>query len=397
MNFDFCIIGGGIVGLATALEILALEPRASLVVLEKEAGPGTHQTGHNSGVIHSGLYYKPGSLKAKLCREGSMRMKEFCRDNGIAFETPGKLIVATTPLELSRMDGLSLNATANGIAFEMLDQDQLVRLEPNITGLGAIRVPEAGIVDYRKVCEAMARRIQEGGGSIRFGACVDRIEESDTGVSVFCGKDFVRASRLAVCGGLQADRLAAMADIAMDHQIVPFRGEYYQVAQAKRNIVRHMIYPVPDPSLPFLGIHLTPMIDGSLTVGPNAVLGFSREGYAKLSVDLRDMATYARFPGFWKTIATNLRPALSELGNSLSKRRYLAQCRKYCPSLEMSDLSPYRAGIRAQAVARDGTLVHDFLFKETPRSVHVINAPSPAATSSLPIGRMIAEKVIATG
>lgn len=394
MIYDFCVIGGGIVGLATALELVRRRPGASVVVIEKESAVGQHQTGHNSGVIHAGIYYKPGSLKADLCRRGAKATKDFCLDHGIPFETRGKLVVAATTQEMARMGRLRENARENGIAVEAIDKAELRRREPNVSGVGALFVPETGIVNYRRICDAMGQLVLQAGGSIEFGAEINGIMEESDAVTVSAGDRRWKARRLVACAGLQSDRLAKLAGLKVDYQIVPFRGEYYDVATAKRDLVRHLIYPVPDPDLPFLGIHLTPMIDGSLTVGPNAVLGFAREGYRRFSFDVKDVLTFARFPGFWRVIAGNFRSGLSEAGNSLSKARYLAECRKYCPSLELGDLIAREAGIRAQAVMRDGTLVHDFMFLRTPRMLHVCNAPSPAATSSIPIAEMIAREAI---
>ncbi|WP_210215458.1 L-2-hydroxyglutarate oxidase [Pseudoxanthobacter soli] len=392
---DFIVIGGGIVGLATARELLATHPGAAVAVLEKEDGPARHQTGHNSGVIHAGIYYKPGSLKAQLCREGAQATKDFCTEHGIPFETRGKLVVATNPLELQRMVQLRENAAANGIHVETLDATELKRREPNVAGIGALFVAESGIVDYRQVCVALAEDIRRAGGELTYGVQVEAIAETGNAVTVSGGGKSWQAKRLIVCGGLQSDRLARMAGLSIDYQVVPFRGEYYALPESRRNLVRHLIYPVPDPSLPFLGIHLTPMIDGALTLGPNAVLGFAREGYPRLSVNLSDVWSYVTFPGFWRVMRKNWRSGLSEGRNSLFRSRYLEECRKYCPDLTLDDLLPREAGIRAQAVLRDGTLVHDFLFVETARMLHVCNAPSPAATSVLPIARMIARR--ATG
>lgn len=394
MMHDFIVIGGGIVGLATALELGRLRPGASIVVLEKEAHLASHQTGHNSGVIHAGLYYKPGSLKADLCKLGVVATKRFCDENAIPYETRGKLVVATSPLELSRMGALAANARENGIAIETLDAAELRRREPNVTGLGALFSPATGIVDYVRVCEVMADLVRRAGGAIEFRTAVDAIEETADAVVVAAGGRQWRGRRLVACAGLQSDRIARLAGLRIDHQVVPFRGEYYDVVPAKRGLVHHLIYPVPDPDLPFLGIHLTPTVGGGLTVGPNAVLGFARERYGRGSVDWRDTADYLRFPGFWRVMARNWRSGLAEGRNSLSKARYLAECRKYCPSLEVDDLVPREAGIRAQAVQRDGTLIHDFLFLKTERMLHVGNAPSPAATSAIPIAEMIAAQAV---
>ncbi|AZD35640.1 L-2-hydroxyglutarate oxidase [Pseudomonas chlororaphis subsp. aurantiaca] len=393
MIYDYCIIGGGIVGLATAMALLERQPGASLLILEKENVLARHQTGHNSGVIHAGIYYAPGSLKADLCKRGAQATKDFCTQHQIKFEVCGKLLVASTPLEVERMHALYERSQQNGLKVEQLDAKELQRREPNIVGLGGLFLDATGIVDYKQVCEAMARVIQKAGGEVQLQTTVRAIVETADKVTISSDDQVWSARQLVACAGLQSDRLAALAGVKIDHQIVPFRGEYFRLPAAKNNIVNHLIYPIPDPELPFLGVHLTRMIDGSVTVGPNAVLGLGRENYRKFSINWRDVAEYATFPGFWKTIWNNLGSGTTEMKNSLFKRGYLEQCRKYCPSLEVDDLLPYEAGIRAQAVMRDGTLVHDFLFAETPRMVHVCNAPSPAATSAIPIGQMIAERI----
>ncbi|EIM15304.1 MULTISPECIES: L-2-hydroxyglutarate oxidase [Pseudomonas] len=393
MIYDYCIIGGGIVGLATAIALLERQPGASLLILEKENVLARHQTGHNSGVIHAGIYYAPGSLKADLCKRGAQATKDFCTQHQIKFEVCGKLLVASTPLEVERMHALYERSQQNGLKVEQLDAKELQRREPNIVGLGGLFLDATGIVDYKQVCEAMARVIQKAGGEVQLQTRVRAIVETADKVTISSDDKVWSARQLVACAGLQSDRLAALAGVKIDHQIVPFRGEYFRLPAAKNNIVNHLIYPIPDPELPFLGVHLTRMIDGSVTVGPNAVLGLGRENYRKFSINWRDVAEYATFPGFWKTIWNNLGSGTTEMKNSLFKRGYLEQCRKYCPSLEVDDLLPYEAGIRAQAVMRDGTLVHDFLFAETPRMVHVCNAPSPAATSAIPIGQMIAERI----
>ncbi|MFB2549998.1 L-2-hydroxyglutarate oxidase [Ensifer soli] len=390
--YDYCVIGGGIVGLATAMRLKQRRPDCRLVLIEKEARLGQHQTGHNSGVIHAGIYYQPGSLKAELCRLGARATKDFCAEHGIRFDVCGKLLVATDAVELQRMQALLERSAANAIEVRPVSAGELREREPNISGLGALLVPSTGIVDYREVCLAMGRVIAEAGGEIVLGRAVDGIAETAEGVTVSADGASWRARALVVCAGLQSDRLAMMAGVAIDHRIIPFRGEYYRLPPSRNGIVNHLIYPIPDPDLPFLGIHLTRMIDGGVTVGPNAVIGFAREGYPRLSFNAADVLDYAGFPGFWKTVLRNRRSAATELKNSLWKRGYLAECRKYCPSLTLDDLQPQEAGIRAQAVKRDGTLVHDFIFARTVRMLHVCNAPSPAATSALPIAdRIVAE------
>ena len=395
MTYDFCVIGGGIVGVATAMKLLEKRPGASLLLLEKEQQLSCHQTGHNSGVIHSGIYYAPGSLKAGLCRRGAEETRLFCQVHGIPVTVTGKLLVATDPAEARRMDDLGNRAATNGIEVERISPEELRRLEPNIRGVGALRVPTTAIVDYAAVTDAMAAVVRRAGGEIRLGVEVDHIRESATDVSVTAGDQRWTARRLIACAGLQADRVARQAGLRPDFQIIPFRGEYFRLPPSKDDVVRHLIYPIPDPALPFLGVHLTRTVHGGVTVGPNAVLGFAREGYPRRSVKARDVAEYVRFPGMWKVARQHFRTGALEMRNSMWKRGYLEQCRKYCPSLTAADLLPEEAGIRAQAVLRDGTLVHDFLFAETPRMLHVCNAPSPAATSAMPIGDYIADKSLA--
>ncbi|MGV1009037.1 MAG: L-2-hydroxyglutarate oxidase [Dermatophilaceae bacterium] len=410
---DYVVVGAGIVGLATALTLLRERPGCDLIVVEKEADVARHQTGHNSGVIHAGIYYAPGSLKARLCKEGAQWTRDFCDEHAIPYRNTGKLIVATDELELSRMHDLYERALVNGLDVDLVDAAALREREPNVVGLGAIVLRSTGIVDYRQVCRAMADAVRAAGGRIELGAEVTGIHESLSEVSLdlrrrevsggatgrevsggATGSERRYARQLVVCGGLQADRLARLAGLDVDFQIVPFRGEYYRLPTSRNDIVSTLIYPVPDPDLPFLGVHLTLMLDGGVTVGPNAVLGFAREGYPKGSVDRHDLAALARFPGFWKVARAQLRTGLAEQWNSLYKPGYLKLVRKYCPSLTVRDLLPEPAGIRAQAVLADGTLVHDFLLERTDRMVHVCNAPSPAATSAMPIAALIAEHVL---
>ncbi|MGV9415270.1 L-2-hydroxyglutarate oxidase [Nocardia sp. NPDC003693] len=391
--YDYCVIGGGIVGVATAHRLLELHPGARLLLIEKADRLAVHQTGHNSGVIHSGIYYEPGSLKARLCREGAEWTKTFAAEHGIPFEVCGKLLVATDAAEHARMLALYERSVTNDVEVELLDAAELRRREPRVRGVGALFVPSTGIIDYTRVTEALADRVRAGGGEIVLGAEITAIGENEDAVTVSGPAGTWRTARLVVCGGLQADRLARLAGLDLDLRIVPFRGEYYRLPAHRRNLVRTLIYPIPDPELPFLGVHLSPTIDGELTVGPNAVLGLAREGYPKGSVNLRDAREVLGFPGFHRVAAANVRTGLREMRNSLFKRGYLAECRRYCPELTAADLLPRTAGIRAQAVLRDGTLAHDFLIERTPRSVHVLNAPSPAATSALPIAEHIAAQL----
>jgi L-2-hydroxyglutarate oxidase len=391
MQVDFTIIGGGIVGISTALHLIERQPGASILVLDKEQVLAAHQTGHNSGVIHAGVYYAPGSLKARFCREGLVATKNFCEQHGLPFETCGKLIVATNEIELARMGALYKRAQENGLSIERLDDTELRRREPRIVGKGALFVSETGIVDYTAVTQAMAEDFRVAGGVIELGNAVLNIREEPETVILETETGTIRSRYLIACAGLMADRLAAMCGLADDFQIVPFRGEYFRLPPAKDDIVRHLIYPVPDPALPFLGVHLTRMIGGFVTVGPNAVLAMKREGYRKSDFNLRDVAQMVSYRGFWNVLRRNLRSGIDEMRNSLFKRQYLALCQKYCPELTEDDLLPYPAGVRAQAVLPDGTLVHDFLIKSTARTMHVCNAPSPAATSAMPIGKYIVE------
>ena len=348
MTFDYCVIGGGIVGLATAMGLLKKRPGSSLLILEKELNSFQHQTGRNSGVIHSGIYYPPGSLKSDLCRRGASATMSFCEEHAVPFEMCGKLLVATNSLERERMNSLLERAKMSGIAVEKLDSKEMKRREPNIVGLGALFVSSTGIVDYKIVVEKMGNVVRSRGGEIKFGVNVNSIQEFASEVLIGADESYWTCKRLIACAGLQSDRLARIAGCKVDHQIIPFRGEYYRLPVEKDNIVKHLIYPIPDPNLPFLGIHLTRLIGGGVTVGPNAVLGFAREGYPKFSFDLRDVSEYCTFPGFWRTIVSNLGSGLTEIKNSLSKYAYLKECQKYCPSLTIDDLLPEQTGIRAK-------------------------------------------------
>ncbi|MBY7852326.1 L-2-hydroxyglutarate oxidase [Vibrio fluvialis] len=396
-HFDYVIVGGGIVGVSTAWQLKQQYPDKSILLVEKEAGFSRHQTGHNSGVIHAGVYYAPGSLKADFCKRGVERTLSFCAKHDIPVENCGKLLVATNEVEFERMQALFERCLQNELDVELLDAAQLKLAEPNITGLGAISVKATSIVNYRLVTEKMAEEFKALGGEVCLSTEVVGLNETEQEISVQCrykGSPITFHSQFLVsCSGLMADRMTKMLGLATDFQIIPYRGEYYRLAPKHNQVVKHLIYPIPDPELPFLGVHLTRMIDGSVTVGPNAVQGFKREGYGKVNISVRDVWEMLSFSGFWKVTAKNLKTGLVEMKNSLWKPGYLQLVRKYCPSIELADLQPYPAGIRAQAVLSDGTLVHDFLFAESPRSLHVCNAPSPAATSAMPIGEYICQKI----
>ncbi|MDZ7851225.1 MAG: L-2-hydroxyglutarate oxidase [Halomonas sp.] len=391
--YDFIIIGGGILGMSTAMQLKQAYPDRRMLLVEKEREAARHQTGHNSGVIHAGVYYTPGSHKARFCLEGNRATKAFCEAQDIPYDSCGKLLVATNDLEMQRMKALWERTEANGLEREWLGPDALREREPNITGVGGIFVPSSGIVDYAAVTRAMAADFERQGGEIRYDTEVTALEERRQEVVVSTTTGEVSGRYLVTCSGLMADRVVRMLGQDPGFTICPFRGEYYRLPERHNDIVNHLIYPIPDPSMPFLGVHLTRMIDGSVTVGPNAVLAFKREGYRRRDVSPRDLAQMFTNPGILKVLGKNLRPGLTEMKNSLHKRGYLELVRKYCPSLTLEDLEPYPAGVRAQAVSRDGKLVDDFLFVNTPRTVNVGNAPSPAATSALPIGAHIVEKV----
>lgn len=391
--YDFAVIGAGILGLSTAMQLGERFPESRILVLDKEDAPAQHQTGHNSGVIHAGVYYQPGSLKAELCRAGNAATKTFCRTHGIAVEECGKLLVATNALEMQRMQALFARSAENGIERFWWDGAELAAREPNVRGLAAIFVPSTAIVSYRRICEVMAGEIAGRGGDMVYHAPVSAIAESENDVSLHTARGTYQARYLVSCAGLQADRVVAMSGITPDFTICPFRGEYYVLPHKHNHIVRHLIYPIPDPSVPFLGVHLTRMIDGSVTVGPNAVLAMQREGYRKRDISVREVAGMLANPAIRRVLRTHWRHGLKEQRNSWFKRFYLQEVRKYCPQIALADLEPYPAGVRAQAVSRDGKLIDDFLWQHTPRSLHVCNAPSPAATSALPIGARIVEQL----
>ena len=380
-DYDFLLIGAGILGLSTARELQQRYPGSRVCVVEKEQVPAYHQTGHNSGVIHAGVYYTPGSLKARFCFEGNRAIKSFCREHRIEFDECGKLLVATNLTEVERMQALIERSKQNGLTIDVLDHKQLVEAEPNISGLSAIRVPSTGIVSYSAICHKLAELIESDGGEILYGSHVDDLTESDNDVIVRSNARRITTRKLIGCGGVMADRLVRSLGGTPDFQIIPFRGDYYRLAAHHNQIIRHLIYPIPDPALPFLGVHLTRMIDGSVTVGPNAVVNFSREGYSRFAFDSGDALEMVRFPGFRRVVWKNFSAAMQELKKGLWKPSFLKEVQKYSPGVQLGDLQPYPPGIRAQAVSADGRLVDDFLFYHTGNSLIVCNAPSPAATS----------------
>jgi (S)-2-hydroxyglutarate dehydrogenase len=391
--YDFAVIGGGIVGLSTARALLDRYPDAGVLVLEKESGWARHQTGHNSGVIHSGIYYKPGSLKARFCKEGAERLVEFCREYGVSYEVCGKVIVATESGEMPRLRNLHERGVENGLAVEEIGPVELKEIEPHATGIAALKVPSTGIVDFVGVAETFAEIVTKRGGELRAGTEVTGISETGNGVELrAAGKSF-RARALINCAGLQSDRVAALGGVEAGARIVPFRGEYYDLAPESRHLVKNLIYPVPDPSFPFLGVHFTRTVEGGVEAGPNAVLGFAREGYKKTDVRLKDLAEVLSYPAFWWLAGKNWKTGAGEVFRSLSKSAFVRGLQRLVPEVEEGDLVPTEAGVRAQALKKDGTLVDDFLIVEGERSVHVLNAPSPAATACIPIGEAIVDRV----
>ena len=390
---DIAIIGGGIVGLATAYQLLRREPRPRVVVLEKESALAQHQTGRNSGVIHSGIYYKPGSLKAENCRKGKAALEAFCDAEGIAYETCGKVIVATAPEELPALQTLFERGRANGVDCALIGPERLREIEPHARGVRAIHVPETGIVDYGVVAERLADRIRERGGEIWTDAEVRDLVPAAGETLLVTAAGEVAARSVVNCAGLYSDRVARMSGGGADVQIVPFRGEYFELTPEARSLCRGLIYPVPDPSFPFLGVHFTRMIGGGVECGPNAVLAFAREGYEKTDLDLRDLAETLTYSGFLKLAATYWRTGLGEMWRSYSKQAFVRALQKLVPDIRAEHLEPAPAGVRAQAVTAEGRLHDDFIIEEAGAIVHVCNAPSPAATSALNIGRTIAERL----
>lgn len=388
---DIAIIGGGIVGLATAM---ALAERFSVVVLEAEDAIARHQTGHNSGVIHSGLYYKPGSLKAELCTAGRRALVRFCEQEGLPFKPCGKLVVASEETELPALDELERRGLANGLAgLRRLSRAEMRAHEPHVVGVAGLLVPETGIVDYVAVSRAFAHRIRRAGGEIRTSSRVQAVHLNTDAVVVETARGAVESRFLVNCAGLQCDRVARLCGLQPDIRIIPFRGEYYAVRPARRHLVERPIYPVPDPRFPFLGVHFTPLVGGGLEAGPNAVLAFQREGYRRTSFSLRDTLETLRFPGFWRLAGRYWRTGCEETVRSFSKRLFVRALKRLVPEIQPADIEPAGAGVRAQAVDRRGRLLDDFHILEGERSVHVLNAPSPAATASISIGRYVAERV----
>jgi L-2-hydroxyglutarate oxidase len=390
---DIAIIGGGILGLATAYHLTQRFPGRAVTVLEKEKRLAQHQTGRNSGVIHSGIYYTPGSLKAINCREGKASLEAFCEAEELPYDHCGKVIVATTADEIPTLRRIYQNGQANGVDCAMIGPERLREIEPHATGVQAIHVPETGIVDYTRVCLRLARNIEERDGTILTNAGVHDVTRHDRRIVLTTAQGAVEANYLVNCAGLYSDRVAQLTGVAPDVQIVPFRGEYYEVREEAEHLCRGLIYPVPDPSFPFLGVHFTRMIDGGVECGPNAVLAFAREGYRFGTINARDLMETLTFPGFLKLAAKYWRTGLGEMWRSLSRAAFAKALQRLVPEIRAEDLIPAPAGVRAQAVRPDGQMVDDFLIQEAPGIVNVCNAPSPAATASLSIGRHVVDRL----
>ena len=394
MKSDICIIGGGIVGLATAYRLTKRHPGKRVVILEKESFPAKHQTGRNSGVLHSGIYYKPGSLKATNCRKGKLAMEDFCKEHGIEHELCGKVIVALNEEEIPRMEKIYRRGQENGVNCEIIDRKRLLEIEPHAAGIRAIHVPECGIVNYRQVCERMGELISQGDDNeLLLGQEVRQIEETSQGLLIKTDQTEIESVFLINCAGLHSDRVARLSGQPVPAKIIPFKGEYYELTQKAKHLCKHLIYPVPDPQFPFLGVHFTRMIDGSVECGPNAVLAFGREAYGKLDLNLKDLLESLGYSGFRKMALKHWMMGLGEMWRSYNKGAFVRALQRLIPEIKAEDLKPAPAGIRAQAVTPEGNMIDDFLIQESKRVVNVCNAPSPAATASLNIGETIVDKL----
>ncbi len=387
------IVGGGIVGLATAYRLVERFPDFQVTILEKEPKIALHQTGRNSGVLHSGIYYKPGSLKATNCRAGKQAMEEFCEKEGIPFERCGKVIVAVDESERSALDNIYDRGQANGVACEKISAERLAQIEPHVRGVGAIHVPEAGIIDYVQVCHRLAERIVESGGELVTGARVTSVTRSGKELLFGTTRGDFTADFAINCAGLYCDRVAAIAGAVPSAKIIPFRGEYFVLSDDSTRLVNHLIYPTPDPTFPFLGVHFTRRIGGGIECGPNAVLAFAREGYSRWQVNPSELLETLAYPGFRTLTMKYWKAGAGEMWQSFSKRAFVHALQRLVPEIRAEHLSPAPAGVRAQAVLRDGRIVDDFLIEETEHFLHVLNAPSPAATASLNIGATLVDRL----
>jgi (S)-2-hydroxyglutarate dehydrogenase len=392
-HFHVAIVGGGIVGLASAWQLIERYPQLRVLVLEKEASVGEHQTGHNSGVLHSGIYYKPGSLKAINCRAGKRAMEEFCAAHGVPYEICGKVIVAASESELPNLARIYERGQQNGVRCALVDRHRLKELEPHAAGVSAVHVPEVGIVNFRAACRKLAELVESCGGQIHCKARVLGVRENGQQLSIETTAGSFTADYLVTCCGLQSDRVARLTGIQPEAKIVPFRGEYFELKPDAQYLCRNLIYPVPDPAFPFLGVHFTRMIEGGIECGPNAVLAFAREGYRKTDVNLGDLWETLAFPGFRAMALKYWRVGAGEMWRSWSKAAFVQALQHLVPEIRSEQLVPARAGVRAMAIAPDGAMVDDFVIQPKGRIVNVLNAPSPAATSSLNIGKLVVEKL----
>ncbi len=387
--YDFIIIGGGILGHSVAMQLLEQYPDSKVALLEKENASALHQTGRNSGVIHAGVYYTPGTLKAQFCYEGNKATKAFCEEHGIVYKECGKLLVASDELEMQHMEELWERTKENGLERVRLDAQELKEREPNITGLGGIFFPSSAIVSYPAIVQTMRTLFNNRGGEVFYNAKVVGLSEHARGVKITTTRGVFECNYLITCAGLHSDRLVKMLGLKPDFTICPFRGEYFKLTPDRNELVKHLIYPIPDPSMPFLGVHLTPMVGGGISVGPNAILALKREGYSKFDVSWQDCKEMLAHKGVRQVIKTHFKVGLCEFKRSCCKKSYLSVAQKYCPSLRLEDLEHHPSGVRAQAVSGSGELIEDFLFYNTQRTINVCNAPSPAATAALPIGKHV--------
>ncbi|MEY8596623.1 MULTISPECIES: L-2-hydroxyglutarate oxidase [Mammaliicoccus] len=392
MQRDVIIIGGGIIGFSTAYHLKLQNPDLDVLLLEKENNLAEHQTGHNSGVIHSGIYYKPGSHKAEFSKKGSQSMIHFCREYNIPYNQCGKVIVATDKNELDRLRALYERGLQNGLQVTLLNAEEVNQIEPYVQTVGGIKVQETAIVNYKKVTEQFKLLFEELGGEINFNTPVTSIKTSEDKIVLNSYEQQFKSKSIINCAGLYSDKVARMSGVNTDIQIIPFRGEYYQLNESKEKYVQTLIYPVPNPELPFLGVHFTNMIDGGVDVGPNAVLGLRKEAYKKIGLNKSETLEILKFPGLYKMGIKNIKEALGEYYRSFNKRAFVNNAQKLIPSLRKEDIEPIEAGVRAQAMLSDGTLLDDFVFEKGKHSLHVLNAPSPAATCSIEIGKAISKE-----
>lgn len=394
MTFDFTVVGAGIVGLSTAYKLSLSYPDANILVLEKEDRIAPHQTGHNSGVIHSGIYYNPRSYKAKNCVDGRHQLVQFCEENGVAHEICGKIIVASDESEIPKLNEIYERGLQNEIeGIKVIDKKEMLEIEPYVSGVQAIHVPCTGIVDFVGMCEVLAKKVKNSGNQVRLNQQVQNVSQNNGCLTVHTSSDSFQTNYLINCAGLHSDRVARSAGVQSPVKIVPFRGEYYELTPPAQHKVKGLIYPLPNPEFPFLGVHFTKMVLGGVECGPNAVFTFKREGYKKGSFDFRDTIEVADFPGFWKLASQHWRMGIDEMYRSYSKRGFLKNLQKLIPSIELQDLTRSPSGVRAMALKPNGDILDDFYFETTDREVHVLNAPSPAATAGLSIGDEIVKKV----